>query len=322
MSGCRACRGALTAVQTGPVRRPEHPLPRHKLRVASALSQSNDFTFGPPGREASVLEMANHTSSSFVSRQAKPAKRSPRKARLERQIAVDAIDWSFAIRPINVEHLDRLLGAASLPAIKVWEFQRNQYRGIDGYHRWRMLKDSGADRVTTSVCHFPKGIEGEKAFEFECVESNMQHGLPLTREERDRAIVRIWARWGRSGARSDGETLDRVGRLFNLTKQRIHQILATKQAAESESLLTLHLESGHQTDTGQGPAAAKVVRLSVAGRFSSFGRFSAATRRISRLLANTDFVVSLFRERQSEVFDELNSLRSLIDELLRRSAKG
>jgi hypothetical protein len=148
-----------------------------------------------------------------------------------RRIALDAIDWSLAIRTINVEHVGRLADAAVLPPILVWEFETGRYRGIDGYHRWRLAKSRGETTVVAAVHRFPAGAAGEKAFDLECVRANLRHGLPLTRDERDRAIVRIWRRWGqREGG--EGETLEDLGRLFNLTKQRIHQIVAAAQRSD------------------------------------------------------------------------------------------
>src|SRR5438876_1172048 len=185
----------------------------------------------------------------------------------KRHIATDAIDWSLALRSINLEHIERLSGAERLPPIKVWEFSPGHFRGIDGYHRWGVAKERGDRHVEVIVRHFPAGKQGEKAFDFECVQSNMEHGLPLSREERDRAIFRIWERWG--GARVEGETLDRLGQIFNLTKQRIHQIIRSGGPAQASlggtSATGLAAGSGDH-GSGQSPK-----RFRASGRFSSFG---------------------------------------------------
>jgi hypothetical protein len=220
------------------------------------------------------------------------------------RIPIDAIDWSFAIRPISLEHVDRLAAATQLPPIKVWQVQPGKFRGIDGYHRWRLAKSRGDTDVEASIFRFPHGESGEKAFEFECVRSNLQHGLPLTREQRDRAIIRIWNRWGRATRRSEsGVTLDQLGKLFDLTKPRIHQIISSRtdsiddDAAATDDELDLN---GHQRPVQAHP-----------GGFSSFGRFSSATVRLSRLLSNGDFVAKLFRERNPEILKVLVKLRAL-----------
>ncbi|HWW86755.1 MAG TPA: hypothetical protein VNZ26_24335 [Vicinamibacterales bacterium] len=232
----------------------------------------------------------------------------PRPAVL-RQIPLDVVDWSLAIRPISVEHVERLGAVALLPPVKVWEFQAGQYRGIDGFHRWKLAKDRGEKSIGAIIRRFPKGAEGEKAFDFECIQSNLAHGLPLKREERDRAIVRVWTRWGQQGERSSGETLDSLGKLFNLTKQRIHQILvANLDGAGAQAL-------GPAEANGELEVRRK-SRVSVPGRFSNFGRFSAAVRRVTRLLGDNDFVGALFRERQPDAVRELHRLRALLDELI------
>src|SRR5206468_4844530 len=99
--------------------------------------------------------------------------------------------------------------------------------------------------------HFPAGKQGEKAFDFECVQSNMEHGLPLSREERDRAIFPIWERWGAS--RVEGETLDRLGKIFNPTKQRIHQIVRSGPHAERALAAARLAATSCDSGTGQSP---------------------------------------------------------------------
>jgi hypothetical protein len=244
-------------------------------------------------------------------RAARPPKRPAdgRAGAARRHIATDAIDWSLALRSINLEHLERLSGAERLPPIMVWEYSPGQFRGIDGFHRWGVARERGDRHVEVIVKHFPPGRLGEKAFDFECVRSNIEHGLPLSREERDRAILRIWQRWG--GARVEGETLDHLGQIFNLTKQRIHQIVRSGGAAELPNLGSPNGSTAPGHNGGPGPK-----RFRASGRFSSFGRFSAATRRLSRLLADTDVLRELLRQRRAEVVEELVQLRRRLDALI------
>lgn len=234
-----------------------------------------------------------------------PSRQVPRTER----ISTAAIDWSSTLRPINVEHIERLAGAAHLPAIQVWEFQPRRYRGIDGYHRWRLAKHRGETAVEAVVHHFPPGADGEKAFEFDCVRSNLQHGLPLTRDERDRAIARLWRRWGRAEERPGGPTLEEIGRLFNLTKQRVHQILLATQHAEADGRRAAPAE--RRADVPRRREG--VMRTGVPSHFSTFGRFSAATRRLTNILDDRDFMNALLRERRTDAIKQLQELRGLID---------
>jgi hypothetical protein len=139
------------------------------------------------------------------------------------------IDWSSALRTANRAHVGRLADATTLPLVVVWEIERGQFRGVDGFHRWLLAKARGERSVRAEVRHYPQGDAGEKRFDFDSIELNIQHGLPLTRYERDRAILRLWRRWGRAENRSDGVTLEEVGRVFNLTKQRVGQIVRSKK---------------------------------------------------------------------------------------------
>lgn len=202
-----------------------------------------------------------------------------------RQLALEVIDWTSALRSIKADHVERLAGASRLPAIRVWERRPGEYCGIDGYHRWRLAYER-CDRFVKALVHrYPDDSAGERIFEIECIRSNIRHGLPLSRAERDAALRRFWSRWGRSRERPAGETLDTVGVLFNLTRQRVHQILT---AGEFED------ERG----------------------FSDFGRFTAATRRMSTLLDDTALFQALLMERPSEVQTILAALQARIAVLL------
>src|SRR5438132_4274580 len=76
-----------------------------------------------------------------------------------RQVPVNAIEWSFVIRAIDLTHLERLRGAARLPAIKVSEVMPGVYRGIDGYHRWRVARDRGEGHVLAILYRFASSSE-------------------------------------------------------------------------------------------------------------------------------------------------------------------
>lgn len=207
-------------------------------------------------------------------------------------VPIDAVDWSFAVRSLNSEHLERLAGAARLPVIKVWEVQPGQFRGIDGYHRWRVLKTRGHTTLPVVKCHFAQGKAGERQFEIESIRSNVQHGLPFTKAERDRIIRRFWTRWRQPQSPGDEVTLEELGKLFNLTRQRVHQIIG----------------------------AGKTELAPRRGGFSSFGRFSAATHRMSTLLTDSAFLRELLQERESEVTTALRELGKLIDGVLKQKA--
>lgn len=212
-----------------------------------------------------------------------------------RQIPTQAIDWTFTIRTLNVVHLERLTGAERLPALKVWEVEPDRFLGIDGYHRWHLAKLRDEDTVVASLHHFPQGQDGERAFEAACIQSNVNHGLPLTKAERDSAIHRFWVRWGRCKDRPDGETLESVGRMFNLSRQRVHQIVTDRGSCEAP-------------DDGRG--------------FSSFGRFTAATRRIATLMADTTLLEELIRERPDDVLSALGEVDAVIAGFLSRHRRA
>jgi hypothetical protein len=243
-------------------------------------------------------------------------------AGLLRKVLTTAIDWSYTLRPINIEHIERLGGATRLPPISVWEFQPGRYRGIDGYHRWRLAKHRGEPLVEATLHRYPQGPAGEQAFEFEAVRSNLQHGLPLSRDERNRAIARLWSRWGRGEGRPGGYTMDDIGRLFNLTKQRVHQILIAQQAAETWVPDPVQAGGGETSRNRSAEPPAQAARMPASGRvgtpgrFSTFGRFSAATRRMRNLLRDDPFMAALWRQHRVEALAQLRELQGLIDNAL------
>src|SRR5262245_64862160 len=161
----------------------------------------------------------------------------PRTSSDVREVPIEAIDWSSALRSPNRAHVGRLADATSLPLPVVWEVERGKFRGVDGFHRWLVAKAQGDKRIQAEIRHYPQGEQGEKRFDFESIELNIQHGLPLTRYERDRAILRLWRRWGRREDRPDGVTLEDVGRVFNLTKQRVGQIIQSNGADTGRTVL-------------------------------------------------------------------------------------
>src|SRR4029078_3335601 len=133
--------------------------------------------------------------------------------------------------------------------------------------------------------------EGEKAFETECIRSNIHHGLPLTKKQRDAAILGFWNRWGRTKGRPQGETLDSIGKLFSLARQRVQQIVS----------------AGPDSDEPTGEHG-----------FSRFARFTAATRRMSTLLSDSAFLDQLVDERSSDVLGGLRELNHAIATVLAR----
>jgi hypothetical protein len=216
-----------------------------------------------------------------------------------REVPVDAIDWSSALRSPNRAHVARLADATSLPVLVVWEVERGKFRGVDGFHRWLVAKAQGDKRVQAEVRHYPQGELGEKRFDFESVELNIQHGLPLTRYERDRAILRLWRRWGRREDRPDGVTLEDVGRVFNLTKQRIGQIIQSNKSDAGRAILSEVFE-GDVIENATG--------------FRT--RFNAAAKRLTTVLRDTNVMRQLISDRRPETRKTLQELRDLLDVVL------
>jgi len=224
-----------------------------------------------------------------------------------RELPIDVIDWSLALRDIKREHVGRLGGATTLPPVVVWEFDKDQFRGVDGFHRWYLAKLRGKNAIQVVVRHYASGQSGEQQFEFESIRMNIQHGLPLTRAERDCAIRRLWSRWGRIESRPHGVSLDQLGRTFNLTKQRVRQIVMSKPTSLQAT------EDAMPGDAGQQAAKPDLTRST---GFSKLGRFTAAAKRLSTVLGDVKFVRQLFEENQVEVREMLQQLRDLLDNYL------
>jgi hypothetical protein len=221
-----------------------------------------------------------------------------------REIPVQAIDWSHAARLAHREHVERLADAVTLPAVVVWEFERGKFRGVDGLHRWLLARGRGEQTVRATVRHYETKELGEQQCDLDAVGLNVRHGLPLTREERDRAIVRLWTRWGRTHDRPNGVTLENLAKTFNLTKGRIHQVVSANPQEQAPDIDEVS-ESVDRPSPGTG--------------FSPFGRFSAAAKRLSTVLGDASFVAQLLRDRQSDVQKTLHELRDLLNTILKDS---
>ena len=222
----------------------------------------------------------------------------PRTSSDVREVPIEAIDWSSALRSPNRAHVGRLVDATNLPFLVVWEVERGKFRGVDGFHRWLVAKAKGDKRVQAEVRHYPQGELGEKRFDFESIELNIQHGLPLTRYERDRAILRLWRRWGRREDRPDGVTLEDVGRLFNLTKQRVGQIVQSSKSDTDAAVLAEVFESDVKKTTGFGT------------------RLNAAAKRLATVLRDTNVMRHLISDQRPETRKTLQELRDLLDVVL------
>jgi len=239
-----------------------------------------------------------------------------------RQIPLASIDWSSAVRRPNREHIERLGGAVNLPAVVVWEYERDKFRGVDGYHRWLLAKLRGHSSTKAMVRHYPSGDLGERQFDLDAVRMNIEHGLPLTREERDRAIIRLWTRWGRISARPDGVTLEELGQAFGLTKGRIHQIIYACRAQPTPGTTAerrVTREPANVPVTRDGRATAEPeghrCRAQVTSGFSPFGRFSAAAKRLTTVLGDRRFLAQLLDERP-DVRQTLCQLRDLLEGII------
>jgi hypothetical protein len=241
-----------------------------------------------------------------------------------RELPIDTIDWSLTLRGIQRGHIGRLAGVATLPSVVVWECEKGKFRGVDGFHRWHLAKLRRQRTIQAVIRHYATGQSGERQFEFDCIRMNIQHGLPLTREERDRAILRLWDRWGRNESRPHGVSLEEIGGTFNLTRQRIQQIVfstSPSEAAVDPRLADAQSGRAHgdqTTDASLLDTCREVVqqRHARSSGYSSLARFSAAAKRLSTVLGDAVLVRDLFDEHEDEVRERLRELRHLLDGFL------
>jgi len=128
---------------------------------------------------------------------------------------------------------------------------------------------------------------------------NIQHGLPLTRYERDRAILKLWRRWGRHEDRPDGVTLEDVGRVFNLTKQRVGQIVHSNKSDAGRAVLP---------DVFEGEVSKRTTGFRT--------RLNAAAKRLTTALRDTNVTRHLISDQRPETRKMLQELRDLLDVVL------
>jgi hypothetical protein len=168
------------------------------------------------------------------------------------EVPVDQIIESSRIRRLDRRHVERLAEVpdGGLPPIRVSRAARDRFVLVDGCHRLEACRVKGQATVEAVVLRYEPGAEGRRWFALDQYRFNRDHGLPLSRRDRDRAIVRLWARWGEG----KGLTLEELGRAFGLTKQRVGQILSKG------------------SDSPARPAARS---------FSAFSKFQSALKRLS-----------------------------------------
>jgi ParB-like chromosome segregation protein Spo0J len=100
-----------------------------------------------------------------------------------------------------------------LPAIAV---QKGTGRLIDGWHRFYAASKLGLSEVDAEEVEVPDNLLFAEA-----VRRNLKHGLPLRREERERAITRL---------REAGHSIRQIAETLGLSERSIQKVLKANQA--------------------------------------------------------------------------------------------
>ena len=121
------------------------------------------------------------------------------------------VDWEFNFRDgMDEDTIGRYRDSAeSLPPVTVFQVG-DQLLLADGFHRLEALKRNG---VETVAVHKFQGARGDVK-EWAAI-SNATHGRPLTREERNRAIVWLY---------EYGTSTEDIGRKFRLSASMVSRI--------------------------------------------------------------------------------------------------
>ncbi|WP_369226013.1 winged helix-turn-helix transcriptional regulator [Streptomyces sp. R39] len=195
------------------------------------------------------------------------------------QIAVGSVRQGDSPRfGIDIEHVRRLAESdAEFQPILV---HRKTLRVVDGMHRVRAAKLRGQHTLAA------RWFEGDEQTAFlVAVESNVRHGLPLSREERKQAALRILGRhpdWSdRSIAKMSGLSAKSVGSL-------------RRQTVEEEKTREMRIGCdgrARPSSTAEGrAAAAEVIRNNPTASLREIARQSGISvgtvRDVRRRLAN------------------------------------
>jgi len=105
------------------------------------------------------------------------------------------------------------------PALKVWQSEDGSYAIIDGFHRREAAIRAGIKKLGCEVLDVPKDDLLALAYRF-----NRDHGVPLSRAERDRIIVKLRV--------ETGKTQEEIGKAIGLSQNRISEILHNSGADE------------------------------------------------------------------------------------------
>jgi DNA modification methylase len=123
-------------------------------------------------------------------------------------------DLSFTLRQgLNQDALLRyrelLREKGSCPALKV---QKGTMRVIDGWHRLAAAKAENIKELGCEILDVPDSELRALAYSL-----NAKHGVPLSIEERNKAIVDLYTK--------DGKTQEQIAKIVGLSQRRVGQIL-------------------------------------------------------------------------------------------------
>jgi ParB-like chromosome segregation protein Spo0J len=132
------------------------------------------------------------------------------------------VDQSFMIRQglsqdAILRYRDLFREKGSCPALKV---QRRTMRVIDGWHRLAAAKEEGLKEVPCEVLDVPDSELRALAYKL-----NRGHGVPISLEERNKTIVELYTK--------DGKTQEEIARIVGLSRPRVTQILDSLMTNET-----------------------------------------------------------------------------------------
>jgi len=122
-------------------------------------------------------------------------------------------DDEYVIRPLNEDAINRYVDLFKAGKQKSIKIQKGTNLIVDGYHRVEAAKRLGLEKIKANVIDIPDNEIRSQAFK-----ANKNHGVPLTREERDELIVKLYHK--------DGKTPQQIADIIELTDRWIREILS------------------------------------------------------------------------------------------------
>ena len=140
-----------------------------------------------------------------------------------KKVKVDSlkVDDIFVIRPLNEDAIQRYMELYQSGNEKAIIAQAKTQRVIDGFHRLAAAKRLKLDKVSVEFVDVEDHDIRALAYKY-----NKAHGVPISREERDKLIIDLRMK--------DGKTQTQIADIVGLSRQAISKIISNATSSNAD----------------------------------------------------------------------------------------